>query len=92
MRRTVRPGHEVILLDGTAQSVRNEETPRDRSERPDIESQEEARTQQFVSGNDESELELSVESRSFVNRVNDQVRKGQQRILNVTQNVEKHIL
>ena len=29
--------------------------------------------QQFVIGNDETELELSVESRSFVNRVNDQV-------------------
>ena len=33
--------------------------------------------QQFVIGNDEAELELSVESRSFVKRVNDQVRKGQ---------------
>ena len=32
-------------------------------------------TQQFVIGNDEAELELSVESRSFVNRVNNQVRK-----------------
>ena len=34
MVRKVRPG----LLDGTAQSVRNEETPRDRSGRPDIDS------------------------------------------------------
>ena len=75
MIRKVRPGHEEILLDGTAQSVRNEETLRDRSGRPDINSQEEARPQQFVIGNDETELELSVESRSFVNRVNDQVRK-----------------
>ena len=73
----VRPGHEDILLDGTSQSVRNEETLRDRSGRPDINSQEEARPQQFVIGNDETELELSVESRSFVNRVNDQVRKRQ---------------
>ena len=79
MIRKVRPGfsHEEILLDGTAQSVRNEETPRDRSERPDIDSQEEARPQQFVIGNDEAELELSVESRSFVSRVNDQVQKRQ---------------
>ena len=85
MVRKVRPGHEEILLDGTAQSVRNEETLRDRSERPDdINSQEEARPQQFVIGNDETELELSVESRSFVNRVNDQVRKRQKRISNVT--------
>ena len=45
MIRKVRPGfsHEEILLDGTAQSVKNEETPRDRSERPDIDSREEAR-------------------------------------------------
>ena len=40
-------------------------------------SQEEVRLQQFVIGNDEAELELSVESRSFLNRVNDQVRKRQ---------------
>ena len=92
MIRKVRPGfsHEEILLDGTAQSVQNEETPRDRSERPDIDSREEARPQQFVIGNDEAELELSVESRSFVNRVNDQVRKRQKRISNVTENGEKH--
>ena len=31
MVRKVRLGHEEILLDGTAQSVRNKETPRDRS-------------------------------------------------------------
>ena len=46
--------------------------------------------QQFVIGNDEAELELSVESRSFVNRVNDQVRKRQERISNVTEDGEKH--
>ena len=68
----------------------HEETPRDRSERPDIDSQEEAWPQQFVIGNDEAELELSVESRSFVNRVNDQVRKRQKRISNVTEDGEKH--
>ena len=44
-------------------------------ERTDINSQEEVRPQQFVIGNDETELELSVESRSFVNRVNEEVRK-----------------
>ena len=58
--------------------------------RPDIDSQEEARPQQFVIGNDEAELELSAESRSFVNRVNDQVRKRQKRISNVSENGEKH--
>ena len=91
MVRKDRPGHEEILLDGIAQSVRNEETPRDRSGRPDnINSQEEARPQNFVMGNDGKELELSVESRSFVNRVNDQVRKRQKRISSVTGNGEEH--
>ena len=43
MLRKVRLGHKEILLDGTAQSVRNEETLRDRSGRLcDINSQEEA--------------------------------------------------
>ena len=42
--------------DGTAQSVMNEETPRDRSGRPDIDSQRGAWPQQFVIGNDEAEL------------------------------------
>ena len=72
----------------------NEETLRDRSGRPDIDSQEEAcmASQQFVIGNDEAELELSVESRSFVNRVNYQVRKRQKIISNVTEKMEKNIL
>ena len=91
-RRKVRLGfsHEKIFLDGTAKSVRNEETLRDRSGRLDIDYQEEAWLQQFVIGNDEAELELSVESRSFVNRVNDQVRKRQKIISNVTEDGEKH--
>ena len=56
---------------------------RDRSGRPDIDSQEEAWPQQFIIGNDEAEFELSVESR-------DRVRKRQKRISNVTENGEKH--
>ena len=81
MLRKVRPDHEEILLDGTAQSVRYGETLRDRSGRSDnINSQEVANSQNFNMGNDGKELELSVESRSFVNRVDDQVRKRQQRI------------
>ena len=70
--REVRPGfsHEETLHDGTAQSV-------NRPGLPDIDSQDGAWPQQFVIGNDEAELELSAESRSFVNRVNDQVRKRQ---------------
>ena len=63
----------------------------DRSGRPDnINSQEVARPQKFVLGNDGTELELSVESRSFVNRVNDEVRKRQKRISNVTGEGEEH--
>ena len=39
---------------------------------------------------DATELELSVESRSFVNRVNDQVRKRQKRMSNVADSGEEH--
>ena len=67
----------------------NEETPRERSVRPDVDPQRGARPQQFIIGNDETEWELSVESRSFVNRVNDQVRKRQKIISNVTEVGEK---
>ena len=41
-------------------------------------------------GSDTTELELSVESESFVNRVNDQVRKRQKRISNVAGEGEAH--
>ena len=91
MVRKVRPDHEEILLDGTAQSVRYGETLRDRSGRPDnINSQEVVRPQNFVMGNEDTELELSVEPRSFVIRVNDQVRKRQKRISNVAGDEEEH--
>ena len=87
--REVRPGfsHEEILHDGTAQPDVNEVMPRDRSGRPHIDSQEVAWPQQFVIGNDEAELELSVEPRSFVHRLNDQVQKRQKNS-NVTENEE----
>ena len=50
-----------------------------------------ARPQQFIIGDDETELELSLGSRSFLARVNDQVRKRQKRSsMNVTENDEKH--
>ena len=91
MVQQVRPDHEEILLDGTAQSVRYGETLRDRSGQPDnINSQEVANSQNFIMGSDTTELELSVESRSFVNRVNDQVRKRQKRISNVAGEGEEH--
>ena len=92
MIRKVRLGfsHEEIFLDATAQSVRNVETHRDRSGRLVIDSQEKAWLEEFVIGNDEAELELSVESRSFVNRVNDQVRKRQKEFSSVTRDGEEH--
>ena len=91
MVQQVRPDHEAILLDGTAQSVWCGETLRDRSGQPDsINSQEVANSQNFIMGSDTTELELSVESRSFVNRVNDQVRKRQKRISNVAGEGEEH--
>ena len=84
MVQQVRPDHEEVLLDGTAQSVRYGETLRDRSgQLGNINSQEVANPQNFIMGSDTTELELSVESRSFVNRVNDQVRKRQKKISNV---------
>ena len=69
----------------------NEAKPHDRTEQPVVTTQREMRPQQFTIGNDETELELSVESRSFLSRMNDQVRKRQKRSsINVTENEEKH--
>ena len=49
------------------------------------------RPRQFVIGNDETESELSVGSRSFLSRVDDQLRKRQKRSsMNVEENEEKH--
>ena len=53
--------------------------------------QREARPQQFIIGYDETELDLSLGSKSFLDRVNDQVRKRQKRSsMNVAENDEKH--
>ena len=63
----------------------------DRSGQPVVIPQKGARPQQFIIGNDETELKLSVEFRSFLNRVNDQVRKRQKRFfMDVTEDGEKH--
>ena len=62
----------------SSQEWRAEATTHDRSGQPDnINSQEVANSQNFIMGSDTTELKLSVESRSFVNQVNDQVRKRQ---------------
>ena len=84
MARKVRPDHEEILLDGNAQSVRNGETLRDRSGRPDnIISQEVANSQNFIMGSDATE---------FVNRVNDEVRKKDRKEFPTLEKMEKIIL
>ena len=50
-----------------------------------------ARAQQFIIEDDETELDLSLGSRSFLDRVNDQVRKRQkQSSKDVTEDGEKH--
>ena len=91
MVQQVRPDHEATLLDGTAQSVRYGEPLRERSGQPDnINSQEVTNSQNFIMGRDTTESELSVESRSFVNQVNDQMRKRQKRMSNVAEEGEEH--
>ena len=53
----VRPHHEATLLDGNAQSVRYGETLRDRSGQPDnVNSQEVAKSQNFIMGSDATEF------------------------------------
>ena len=91
--RESQPGfsHEETQHDGTAQSVVKEVIPRENSGRPDVHPQREARPQQFVIGNDDTELELSVESRSFVNRVNDQCDKDKNEF-QMSQKMERNIL
>ena len=93
MTQQVRPDHEATLLDGTSQSVRCGEPLRDRSGQLDnINSQEAANSQNFTMGRDTTELEMSVESRLFVNQVNDQVRIRQKRISNVAEGEERSII
>ena len=56
--------HEETQDDGTAQSIVNELISRDRPGQPVVIPQRRARPQQFIIGNDETELELTVESKS----------------------------
>ena len=82
--RTVRPvvcprarAHEFqsrSFHEKTKHVILEEET-HDTTERPVVCPQRGARAQQFVIGNDETESELSLGSRSFLKRVNDQVRE-----------------
>ena len=66
-----------------------EEENHDRKEKPVVCPQRGA--QQFVIGDDETESGMSLGSRSFLNRVNDQVRKRRKRSSrSVTEDSEKH--
>ena len=85
---------EEPLHSSTAENSEMQEQNRYlRCQSPDnMNSQEVARRENSVMWNRKTELELSVESRSFVNRVNDQVRNRQQRISNVAEDEEEHSL
>ena len=74
----------------SSQEWKFDELMDDRTVKPVVCPQGGARAQQFVIGDDETESELSLGSRSFLNRVNDQVRKRQKRSsMNVTEDSEK---
>ena len=76
----------------TKHVILEEEETQDRTVTPVVCPQRGARPQQFIIGDDETELDLSLGSRSFLGRVNDQVRKRQKRsMMNVTENDEKTI-
>ena len=75
----------------TKHIILEEEETHDRAGTPVVCPRGGARPQQFIIGDGETELELSLGSRSFLNRVNDQVRKRQKRSsMNVTEDGEKH--
>ena len=75
----------------TKHVILEEEETHARTGTPVVCPQRGVRPQQFIIGDDETELDLSLGSRSFLDRVNDQVRKRQKRSpMNVTENDEKH--
>ena len=83
--------HQVSVHEKTKHVVLEEEETHDRTGQPVVCPRRGAMPQQFIIGDDEAELELSLGSRSFLERVNDQVRKRQKRSsMNVTENDEKH--
>ena len=82
MVRKVRPDHEEILLDGTAQSVWYGEMIHDGSVKPEkVNYQEGADFETFVMGSDAAE---------FVNKVKDQVRSRRKRMSNDAESGEEH--
>ena len=68
----------------------NEEKPYDRTGQPVVITQREISHSNFI-GNDETDSELSLGSRSFLNKGDYQMRKRQKRSsMNVTEHDEKH--
>ena len=64
------------------QEWKADELMEDRTETPVVCPQRGAMPQQFIIGDDETEFDLSLGSRSFLHRVNDQVRKRQKQFSN----------
>ena len=82
LMQQVAPHREEPLLDGNTHSVRYGEMIHDGSGQPDIVNyQEEAESETFVMGCDETE---------FLNKVKNQVRKRQNRMSNVADSGEEH--
>ena len=80
--RKVDPHPEEHLLGGNAHSARYEETIHDGSGKPEtVNHQEQAYSENFVMGSDAAE---------FVNKVKDQVRNRQKRMLNVAESGDEH--
>ena len=75
----------------SSQEWKSDELMDDRTGKPVVCPEGGAREQQFIIGDDETELDLSLGSRSFLDMVNGQVRKGPKRSsMNVTENDQKH--
>ena len=78
----------MLIKTSSSQEWKSDELMDDRTGKPVVGSQ---RAHQFVIENDETESELSLGSRSFLHRVNDQVRKRQkQSSINATEDSEEH--
>ena len=63
----------------SSQGCKADELMDDRTVTPVVCPQRGTKTQQFIIGDDETKSDLSLRSRSFLHRVNDQVRKRQKR-------------
>ena len=82
LQKKVDPHREEPLLGGNAQSARYGEMIHDGSGKPEtVDHQEEANSENFVMGSSAAEL---------VNKVKDQVRNRQKRMLNVAESSEEH--